>query len=110
MSHEIAHNLGIKHDCINYECRYWESSYVGPRVHEGKDCYGYMDYRDETPGWSECSTNDFADYVNSQVQFCLKSLASDGNKSIKTGNVWIITKSKKYNDLKIAKDATSFLK
>ena len=85
MSHEIAHNLGIKHDCINYECRYWESSYVGPRVHEGKDCYGYMDYRDETPGWSECSTNDFANYVNSQVQFCLKSLASDRNKSIKAG-------------------------
>ena len=87
MTHEIAHNLGIKHDCINHECRYWHDSYEGPRQQDGKDCYGYMDYRDETPGWSECSTNDFAEYVNSQVKFCLKKLGPRTSKISKSGNL-----------------------
>ena len=87
MTHEIAHNLGIKHDCIDYECRYWDKSYVGPRKYKGKDCYGYMDYRDETPGWSECSTHDFAEYVNSQIRFCLKRLVLKDTNIVKTGNI-----------------------
>ena len=45
-----------------------------------------MDYRDETPGWSECSTHDFAEYVNSQLRFCLKRLVSKQDNIIKAGN------------------------
>ena len=88
MAHEIAHNLGIKHDCIKYECRYWLDNYVGPRRHHGKACYGYMDYRFETPGWSECSTRDFADYVNSQANFCLERITPKLTHNINEGNIY----------------------
>jgi len=75
VAHEMAHNLGIKHDCINYVCAYDNNpSYVGARDHDGKDCYGYMDYRPDTKGWSDCSTSDFADYVNSQTSYCLERI------------------------------------
>ena len=45
VAHEIAHNLGIDHDCINSNCAYWDPSYVGPKQVDGVDCSGYMDYR-----------------------------------------------------------------
>jgi hypothetical protein len=47
-----------------------------------------MDYRDETPGWSECSTSDFADYVNSQVNFCLERINPTFTDTVKKGNIY----------------------
>ena len=70
----MAHNLGIQHDCLHYNCKFWSDDYVGPRDHDGKDCYGYMDYRDDTDEWSECSVSDFSAYVNRQTKFCLESI------------------------------------
>lgn len=55
-------------------CSFWKDNYVGARDHNGKDCYGYMDYRDDTDEWSECSVNDFASYVNRQSNFCLQKI------------------------------------
>lgn len=55
-------------------CSFWNDNYVGARDHDGKDCYGYMDYRDDTDEWSECSVNDFASYVNRQSNFCLQKI------------------------------------
>ena len=74
VAHEIAHNLGIQHDCINYQCSFWLDSYVGPRDHDGKDCFGYMDYRHDTDEWSQCSVSDFAEYANRQSNFCLEKI------------------------------------
>ena len=45
-----------------------------------------MDYRYETPGWSECSTRDFADYVNSQENYCLERISPTSTDTEKEGN------------------------
>ena len=47
-----------------------------------------MDYRDETPGWSECSTSDFAEYVNSQINFCLERINPTSTETVKEGNIY----------------------
>ena len=84
----MAHNLGIKHDCVNQACS--APSYTGPRPsryggqYSGKAyCYGYMDYdlcvvngvpnfNCKTNSWSECSVYDFAHYANKQHSYCLQ--------------------------------------
>ena len=76
----------MDHDCLNSNCAHWDPSYVGPKTLNGKDCYGYMDYQDETQGWSECSVKDFTDYVNKQRSFCLQLLSE--------GKIRIIKKAK----------------
>ena len=74
----MGHNLGMEHDCLNSNCAHWSSSYVGPRKFNGEDCYGYMDYKDGTDGWSECSVDDFTKYINRQSSFCLPTLSGGG--------------------------------
>ena len=72
----MGHNLGLDHDCINYNCATWSPYYVGPRVLDGKECYGYMDYNDTTNYWSHCSVKDLTDYINKLPgDFCLPKLS-----------------------------------
>ena len=68
----------MDHPCINGNCVWWDDSYEGPKQVNGKDCYGYMDYKDDTQGWSECSVKDFTDYINRQESFCLPPLNGGG--------------------------------
>jgi hypothetical protein len=76
----MGHNLGIDHDCIDYNCAYWHSSYVGPRTLNGDECYGYMDYKDNTNYWSACSVADLTLYINKQADgFCLETLVGENN-------------------------------
>ena len=42
----MGHNLGMRHD-------------FGRKDSRGKNCYGYMDYKDSTNYWSKCSVEDF---------------------------------------------------
>ena len=98
MAHEIAHILGIGHDCINDECRFWKNVYVGPRKYDGKDCYGYMDYWMDTTGWSECSAADFASYVNSHASFCLDKIGASSNKNTEQGIFSICLKLNNKNE------------
>ena len=75
IAHEMGHNIGLAHDCKNGNCAYWSSSYVGPRVIDGKECFGYMDYKDDTNYWSACSVADLTAYINKQQNgFCLEQL------------------------------------
>ena len=72
----MGHNLGLDHDCINYNCATWSPYYVGPRVLDGRECYGYMDYNDTTNYWSHCSVKDLTDYINKLPgDFCLPKLS-----------------------------------
>lgn len=74
IAHEMGHNLGLAHDCLNGNCAHWSSSYKGPRVQDGVKCFGYMDYKDDTNKWSPCSVADFTSYINRQQNFCLPPL------------------------------------
>jgi len=79
VAHEMGHNIGLQHDCINYNCAHWHPSYVGPRVIDGVECYGYMDYKDDTNYWSVCSVSDLLTYINSLPSgLCLESLVPKG--------------------------------
>ena len=80
IAHEMGHNMGMDHDCINGNCAYWKSSYVGPRQLDGVDCFGYMDYKDDTNYWSPCSVSDFSSYINRQSNFCLEPLNGGESK------------------------------
>ena len=46
----MGHNLGMSHDFKNGGVR---------RDSQGRNCYGYMDYKDDTNYWSTCSVEDF---------------------------------------------------
>ena len=70
VAHEMGHNIGLQHDCINYNCAHWHPSYVGPRVIDGVECYGYMDYKDDTNLWSRCSVEDFTKTKKSCLKIC----------------------------------------
>jgi len=80
VAHEMAHNLGITHDCINGVCGGdYSKGYKGPRTgSDGRQCYGYMDYIPSTNGWSTCSKSDFRTYVNKQRNYCLQPI-NQGN-------------------------------
>ena len=70
VTHEMGHNLGISHDFVG----------DNPRKQDGVECYGYMDYNDDTNQWSPCSVADFTSYINQQSgDFCLASLGRDQN-------------------------------
>ena len=87
----MGHNLGMEHDCDG-TCAYWSSSYVGPRQLDGVDCFGYMDYKDDTNYWSPCSVSDFSSYMNRQSNFCLEPLSGGESKSLTFYNIPIIYK------------------
>ena len=66
------------HDCINGFCLTDHPSYLGPRIMDGVECYGYMDYLDDTNYWSACSVADLTLYINKQEKgFCLESLSGN---------------------------------
>ena len=57
IAHEIGHNLGMRHDFNREDSR-------------GKNCYGYMDYKDSTNYWSTCSVEDFTKTKKSCLSAC----------------------------------------
>ena len=64
----------MDHDCINHDCL----NYAGPRKQDGVECYGYMDYNDNTNGWSPCSVADLTLYMNTMGnEFCLTALGKE---------------------------------
>ena len=68
----MGHNLGILHDCREGNCM---SNGPGPRILNGKYCYGYMDYDDDTNYWSHCSVYDLITYEYSlKNPYCLDTL------------------------------------
>ena len=72
----MGHNLGMNHDCINFNCNVNSQWYRGPRELDGKECFGYMDYKDDTNYWSHCSVSDLTDYINTLPgDFCLPKLS-----------------------------------
>jgi len=57
VAHEMGHNLGMRHD-------------FGRKDSRGKNCYGYMDYKDSTNYWSKCSVEDFTKVKKSCLAIC----------------------------------------
>ena len=57
IAHEMGHNLGMRHD-------------FGRKDSRGKNCYGYMDYKDSTNYWSRCSVEDFTKVRKSCLAIC----------------------------------------
>ena len=69
--HEIAHNLGVRHDFETYQGRSWT---CGPeREEDGGDIMNYGIPKGSV--WSRCSRRDFENYLNrvihTQSKFCL---------------------------------------
>ena len=75
VAHEIGHNLGMWHDCKDFNC---VVNPAGSRELDGVPCTGYMDYDASTNHWSVCSVHDFTNYINSQSNFCLEPLDGSG--------------------------------
>lgn len=80
----MGHNLGMRHDFKRTDSK-------------GNNCYGYMDYKDDTNYWSTCSVEDFMDTQKD----CLKTANnrdddySDGNSN-DNGKAFIITMSQNF--------------
>merc|ERR1711970_784996 len=69
---------GMEHDCIGGCCSWWNPNvYKGPRVMDGKECFGYMDYNQTTNYWSHCSVSDLKTYINRVPEFCLEKIVPD---------------------------------
>jgi len=77
VTHEIGHNLALKHDFD--DAIKAQTGEEVPRKVDGVDCAGYMDYIAYTDGWSQCSVQDFTTYANSYGDdYCLAPI-EDGN-------------------------------
>ena len=101
IAHEIGHNLGIDHDCIDGDCLG-----EGPRKDWNEEfCYGYMDYNGKTQGWSKCSVEDFKDYINRQPEFCLPLIGEvpTDNETNKFCDVWYDCSYQGFRDCKTDK-------
>ena len=61
----MGHNLGMEHD--------FSGSPGNMKTFNGKTCTGYMDYQDDTQGWSGCSARDFENYLDGLSTVCLSS-------------------------------------
>jgi hypothetical protein len=57
----MGHNLGMSHD-------------IDRKHSDGTNCYGYMDYKDDTNFWSKCSVQNLTEVKKS----CLSQADSGG--------------------------------
>merc|ERR1712203_476378 len=78
LAHEIAHNFGIFHDFENHEDKkaIERTQKCGPSKWEGGEDNLIMNYGSpRTPEWSNCSKEDFSNYLNRilmhKQDFCL---------------------------------------
>ena len=84
LSHEIAHNLGVRHDFETYQGRSWT---CGPeREEDGGDIMNYGIPKGSV--WSRCSRRDFENYlnrvINKQSKFCLVEFSGIENSGLKS--------------------------
>ena len=71
LAHELAHNLGVRHDFLTYKGRGWTCG--PPRDEDGGDIMNYGTPKGSV--WSPCTQRDFQNYYNRVIQtlsnFCL---------------------------------------
>ena len=58
---------------------------IDRKYSDGTNCYGYMDYEDDTNYWSKCSVQDFTEIIYENNQKSCLSKATTGDEDFGGG-------------------------